>query len=226
MRFSGPDDHDRTMSPRDVPVDELVGRALVKDAAELAANLPLLDPADRRTQRALDRWFCSWSEQLRTYFDAVSSILVPVATGRGVVDEQWCETIADDLAAIDELVSALGDAIGIVAMELGDRDVWLGRASVLADQLASFVRNQVSQHRRIATLTRAHLSAEERRAVNETTVRWLGSWQARRTVPSLLGQLEPDERDAVLAAAPVTTSWWWRVGRGHRMSAVPAPTSN
>jgi hypothetical protein len=35
-------------------------------------------------------------------------------------------------------------------MELGDRDVWLSRASVLADQLASFVRNQVSQHRRIA----------------------------------------------------------------------------
>jgi hypothetical protein len=214
------------MSPRDLPVDELVGRALVMDAAELAANLPLLDAADRRASRALDRWFCSWSEQLRTYFDAVSSILVPVATGRGVVDDQWCETIADDLAAIDELVSALGDAIGIVAMELGDRDVWLGRASVLADQLASFVRNQVSQHRRIATLTRAHLSAEERRGFNETTVRWLGSWQARRTVPSLLAQLDPDERDAVLAAAPVTTSWWWRVGRGHRMSAVPAPTSN
>jgi hypothetical protein len=214
------------MNPRDLPVDELVGRALVMDAAELATNLPLLDPADRRGQRVLDRWFCSWSEQLRTYLDAVSTILVPIATGRGVVDEQWCETIADDLAAIDELVCALGDAIGIVAMELGERDVWLSRASVLADQLSSFVRNQVSQHRRIAALTRAHLTADERRAVTETTVRWLGTWQARRTVPGLLGQLEPEERDAVLAAAPVTTSWWWRIGRGHRLPTVPAPISN
>ena len=214
------------MSPQDLPVDELVGRALVKDAADLAANLPLLDLANRRGQRALDRWFCAWSEQLRTYFDAVSSILVPIATGRGVVDDEWCETIADDLAAIDELVCALGDAIGIVAMELGDRDVWLGRASALADQLASFVRNQVAEHRRIAALTQTHLTAQERRAVTETTMRWLGTWQARRTVPSLLGQLEPDERDAVLAAAPVTTSLWWRVGRAHRMPTVPAPTAN
>jgi hypothetical protein len=213
------------VSPRDLPVDELVGRALVMDAAELAANLPLLDPADRRGQRALDRWFRSWSEQLRTYLEAVSSILVPIATGRGVVDDEWCETIAEDVAAIDELVGALGDAIGIVAMELGDRDVWLGRAAVLADQLASFVRNQVAEHRRIAALTRAHLTADERRAVTATTVRWLGSWQGRRTVPSLLGRLEPEERDAVLAAAPVTTSWWWRVGRGQRMPAVPVPTA-
>ncbi len=226
MRFSGGRGHARTVSPRDLPVDELVGRALAMDAVELAANLPLLDPADPRGQRALDRWFRSWSEQLRTYLDAVSSILVPVATGRGVVDEQWCETIAEDLAAIDELVGNLGDAIGIVAMELGDRDLWLGRASVLADQLASFVRHQVSEHQRIAVLTRAHLSAEERRAMTETTVRWLGTWQARRTVPSLLGRLESDERDAVLAVAPVTTSWWWRVGRGHRMSTNPAPTAN
>jgi hypothetical protein len=45
-------------------------------------------------------------------------------------------------------------------------------------------------------------------------------------VPGLLGQLEPEERNAVLAAAPVTTSWWWRVGRGHRTPTVPAPTSN
>jgi hypothetical protein len=196
------------------------------DAAELAAGLPLLDLADRRGQRALDRWFRSWSEQLRTYLDAVSTILVPIAAGRGAIDEEWCETIANDLAAIDELVCALGDAIGIVAMELGDRHVWLGRASVLADQLASFVRNQVSQHRRIAALTNTYLTVDERRAVAETTVRWLGTWQGRRTVPSLLGQLEPDEREAVLAAAPVTTSWWWRVGRGHRMPKVPAPAPN
>jgi hypothetical protein len=165
---------------RDLPVDEFVGRALAKDAAKLAADLPRLGPVDR---------------------------------------------IAADLAATDALVGALGDAIGIVAMELGDRDVWLGRASSLAEQLALLVRSQVFQHRRIAASTRAHLTARERRAVTATAVRQLGTWRARRTVPSLLGHLDPDERDAVLAAA-TTTSWWWRVGRGQRMPDMAGPASH
>jgi hypothetical protein len=226
MWFSGARGDAGLVSPRDLPVDEFVGRALARGADELAVNLPRLEPADRRGQRALDRWFRSWSEHLRAYLDAVSAVLVPAASGRAVVDEQWCEMTAIDLALIDELVCTLGDAIGIVAMELGDRDVWLGRASVLAEQLALLVRTQVAEHRRLAAATRSHLTAHERRAVAEAAVSQLGSWRARRTVPSLLGQLDAAERDAVLAAAPVTTSWWWRAGRAQRSAPVLTPSTN
>jgi hypothetical protein len=221
MWFSRPDRQAGTVNTGDVPVDEFVGRALANGAAELAATLPHLARADRRAERALDRWFTTWADQLRSYLDVVSSVLVPAATGRGVLDERWLDTIADDLALIDELVSHLGDAIGIVAMDLGDRDVWLERAATLAKQLALLVQSEVALHQRLAGSTRDDLTPDELRAVTDGTVRALGTWQARRIVPSLLRQLPPDERDAVLAAAPATTSWWWRVGRGQRMPAAP-----
>ena len=213
------------VSPRDLPVDELVGRALADGAAEFAAGLPRLDVADRRGQRALDRWFASWAEQLRAYLDAVSTVLVPVAADRGVLDARWQQTIAADLAAIDHLVGALGDALGIVAMDLGDRAAWLDRATSFAERLALLVRSQVSQHRRISAVSRADLSAGERKAVDRGVVRLLGTWRARHTVPSLLAHLQPAERQAVLAAAPATTSWWWRVARPQRMPLVGAATA-
>jgi hypothetical protein len=213
------------MTLRELPVDELVGRALASGAAELAAGLPRLDPADRRGQRVLDRWFAAWSEQLRAYLDAVSTVLVPAAADRGVLDARWRRTIAADLAAIDDLVGALGDALGIVAMDLADRAVWLERAAVLAERLALLVRSQVPQHRRISASTRHDLTPGERRAVDRGAARSLGSWRARHTVASLLGQLDPTERDAVLAAAPAVTSWWWRVGRSQRIPVIGATTA-
>jgi hypothetical protein len=213
------------VTPGDLPVDELVGRALANGAAALAAGLPRLDVADRRGQRALDRWFAAWAEQLRAYLDAVSTVLVPAAAERGVLDARWRQTIAADLDAIEQLVGALGDALGIVAMDLGDRVVWLDRATSFAERLALLVRSQVSQHRRISASSRADLSAGERKAVDRRVVRLLGTWRARRTVPSLLAHLEPAERQALLAAAPATTSWWWRVARPQRTPLVGAATA-
>jgi hypothetical protein len=213
------------MTPRDLPVDELVGRALANGADELAGGLPRLDVDDRRGQRSLDRWFSSWAEQLRVYLDAVTTVLVPVAAERGVIDARWRHTIDADVAAIDHLVGALGDALGIVAMDLGDRAVWLDRATSLAEQLALLVRSQVCQHRRISASSRADLSAGERRAVDRGVVRLLGTWRARHSVPSLLAHLEPAEREAVLAAAPATTSWWWRVARPQRSPLIGAATA-
>jgi hypothetical protein len=213
------------VSPRDLHVDELVGRALAKGADELAAGLPRLDLHDRRGQRALDRWFASWAEQLRVYLEAVTTVLVPAAAERGVLDARWRQTIDADVAAIDHLVGALGDALGIVAMDLGDRAVWLDRATTFAEQLALLVRSQVDQHRRISAASRGDLSAGERRAVDRGVVRLLGTWRARHTVSSLLAHLEPPERQAVLAAAPATTSWWWRVGRPQRLPLVGVATA-
>jgi hypothetical protein len=224
MRFPGAA-RDASAVIRDLPVDELVGRALAKGAAELAAGLPRLDVADRRGQRALDRWFASWAEQLRAYLDAVSTVLVPAAAERGVLDDRWQQTIAADLVAIDHLVGALGDALGIIAMDLGDRSVWLDRATAFAERLALLVRSQVSQHRRISAMSRAELSAGERTAVVRGVVRLLGTWRARHTVPSLLAHLDPAERQAVLAAAPATTSWWWRMARPLRMPLLGAASA-
>jgi hypothetical protein len=44
-------------------------------------------------------------------------------------------------------------------------------------------------------------------------------------VPSLLAHLAPAERQAVLAAAPATTSWWWRMGRPQRVPLVGIATA-
>jgi hypothetical protein len=83
----------------------------------------------------------------------------------------------------------------------------------------------VSQHRRFAAASRAELRAGERKAVDRGVVRLLGTWRARHTVPSLLAHLEPAERQAVLAAAPAATSWWWRVARAQRTPLAGAATA-
>ncbi len=64
----------------------LVRRAILASATELAAALATVDPADRRRQKALDRWFSGFAGQVRSHHELLDSVVVPTLTARGALD--------------------------------------------------------------------------------------------------------------------------------------------
>ncbi len=89
----------------DIDPATLVRRALLASAAELATALATVEPADRRRQKALDRWFSGFAAQVRSHHELLDSIVVPALTNRGALDEQALEQLAEDHSWIDELLS-------------------------------------------------------------------------------------------------------------------------
>ena len=183
------------MTPVTPPRRRAVGRALAKGAAELAAGLPRLDVADRRGQRALDRWFASWSEQLRGLpRRRVDRARARACRRSGRPRRHWQQTIAADLAAIDHLVGALGDALGIVGdgSRRPHRVVGSGRRrspSSSPCSCAARCPSTAASRRR----TRADLSAgESQGGSTEALSGSSATWRAHRAEPARPARAGPE----------------------------------
>ncbi|MGH9269863.1 MAG: hypothetical protein ACRDZ2_01170, partial [Ilumatobacteraceae bacterium] len=112
-------------APAGLDVLARVRRALTASAAELERALAELRPDDRRRQRALDRWFAGFADQLRRHHDLVDTMIAPALGGREVLDQRALDTLAGDHAWVDELLGALGDALGVLSFGLGDEQTWI-----------------------------------------------------------------------------------------------------
>ena len=108
-------------SPHDVTTHPatLVRRAILASAGELDAALRSVATDDRRRQKALDRWFAGFAAQVRNHHELLDTMVVPTLSARGALDDRSLDIIADDHSYVDELLSELGDALGVLSFGLG-----------------------------------------------------------------------------------------------------------
>jgi len=203
----------------------LVRRALLASAAELVAALDALDPADRRRQRALDRWFSGYADQLRRHHELVDSMVVPALAARGALDDRSLDTLAADHAWIDQLLSDLGDALGILSFGLGAETWWIAKASDLATALHHVLAGQLSREERLLTpLVERWLDDAERDVLQRETMRAVATGPVRFSLAWLYSHVDDAERSAVAPFVSTSSRLAWRSHRtAYARAAVTAP---
>ncbi len=201
--------------PATVDPATLVRRAILASAIELEYALANLVPADRRRQKALDRWFSGFAAQIRRHHELIDTLVVPTLAARGALDDRTLDTLADDHSYVDELLSNLGDALGVLSFELGAEAVWIGRAGHLAAALAQVLNGQLAREERTLTpLVRRFLDAEERDVVAGETVRAVAHGPVRFSLAWLYAHVTAEERAAIDPHVPTTSRLVWRTRRG------------
>ena len=94
-------------------------------------------------------------------------MVVPALAGRGALDQRALDTLAADHAWIDQLLSDLGDALGILSFGLGAEACWTAKAADLAAALAHVLTAQLSREARLLTpLVEQYLDPAERDVVD------------------------------------------------------------
>ena len=202
----------------------LVRRAILASAAELARALESVEASDRRRQKALDRWFAGFAAQVRSHHELLDSIVVPTLTVRGGLDDQALETLADDHAWIDELLSDLGDALGVLSFGLGAESFWLGKASDLATVLRHVLGEQLAREEALLTPVLAVLlDTDEQEIVHEETVRAVAGGPVRFSLAWLYAHITDEERAQIDPHTSAAGRLVGRTSRGaYERSAVAA----
>ena len=193
----------------------LVRRAILASAVELEAALAAVSPSDRRRQKALDRWFAGFATQVRNHHELIDTLVIPTLASRGALDERALDTIADDHSYVDELLSDLGDALGVLSFGLGAEAWWIGKASDLAAALAHLLRGQLAREERVlAALVERSFDPEEREVVAAETLRAVATGPVRFSLSWLFAHVSAEERAAIAPLVPATSRLVWRTRRG------------
>jgi hypothetical protein len=202
----------------------LVRRALLASAAELVVALEAVEPADRRRQRALDRWFAGYAEQLRRYHELNDSMVVPALASRGALDHRSLDILAADHAWIDQLLGDLGDALGILSFGLGAEAWWIDKASDLATALHHVLAGQLAREERLLTpLVERWFADDERDVLQRETMRAVATGPVRFSLAWLYTHVDDAERAAVAPFVPTASRLAWRSRRtAYSRSAVAA----
>jgi hypothetical protein len=208
----------------DIDPATLVRRALLASAAELATALATVAPSDRRRQKALDRWFGGFAAQVRGHHELLDSIVVPALTNRGALDERALEQVADDHSWIDELLSELGDALGVLSFGLGAEAFWLGKAADLAAALHHVLDGQLQREEALLSpLVGRFLDADERDILHDETVRAVATGPVRFSLAWLYAHITVEEREAIDAYTSATGRLVGRTSRSaYERSALAA----
>ena len=189
---------------------------------ELVEALDALEPADRRRQRALDRWFAGFAEQLRRHHELIDTMVVPALAARGALDQRSLDTLAADHAWIDQLLSDLGDALGILSFGLGAEAWWIGKASTSPCALHHVLAGQLSREERLLTpLVERWFDADERDVLQRETMRAVATGPVRFSLAWLYTHVDDAERAAVAGFVPTASRLAWR----SRRTPTPAPPS-
>ena len=192
-----------------------VRRALRASAAELAKALDDVPSSDRRRQRALDRWFAGFAAQLRLHHELVDTMVIPALAARGALDQRSLDTIAADHAWIDQILSDLGDALGVLAFGLGAPDWWIGKASDLAAAMSHVLSGQLAREQRLLTpLVDRWFTPREREVVRHEAMRHVASGPARFSLAWLYAHVDDSTRMQLGAYAPTASRLTWRSQRG------------
>lgn len=192
-----------------------VRRALEGSAAELERALAELRPDDRRRQRALDRWFVGFADQLRRHHDLVDTMIAPALGGRGALDQRALDTLAADHAWVDQLIGDLGDALGVLSFGLGDEQVWIRRAIDVAMALRHALDGQLAREQRLLTpMVERHFSVDEQDVLRYESMRRVAGGPVRFSLGWLYSHIDLEERQRISAYAPATRRLMWRSQRG------------
>jgi hypothetical protein len=206
-----------------VEVASLVRRALLVSACELVGALAAPQAAERRRQRALDRWFAGYADQVRRYHDLLDTMVVPALAARGALDQRALDTIAADHAWIDQMLSDVGDALGVLSFGLGAEAWWLGRVADLAASLQHVLAGQLSREERLLSpLITRWLDADEHEVLQREAMRAVAGGPVRFSLAWFSSHLEDAERAAVASYVPATSRLAWRVRRHSAARAAVA----
>lgn len=211
-----------TSGPPDV-IDH-VRRALVASAADLSKAVDQLRPDDRRRQRALDRWFSGFAAQVRLHQELIETMVIPALARRGAIDESTIDTLAADHCWIDNVLSDLGDALGVLSFGLGSETWWIGKASDLAAAMAHVLNGQFGrEHHLLSPLVERFFDDDERDVLRHETMRRVASGPVRFSLAWLYAHVDDDERSRLSAYAPTASRLVWRSQRGvYERTAVAA----
>lgn len=217
---------DLTSEHRSPAIDPatLVRRALLASATELSTALDAVAPADRRRQKALDRWFSGFAAQVRSHHELLDSVVVPTLAARGALDERALDTLADDHTWIDELLSDLGDALGVLSFGLGAEAFWVTKAADLAATLRHVLQHQLAREEALLTPLVADVLADDERAVvHDETVRAVAEGPVRFSLTWLYAHVSDAERAIIDPHASAAGRLVGRTGRGaYQRSALAA----
>ena len=206
-----------------VEVASLVRRALLVSAGELVDALAAPPAADRRRQRTLDRWFAGYADQVRRYHELLDTMVVPALAARGALDQRALDTIAADHAWLDQLLSDVGDALGILSFGLGAEAWWIGRVADLAASLQHVLASQLSRDERLLTpLITRWLDLDEHEVVQYETMRAVAAGPVRFSLAWFSTHLDDAERAAVASYVPAASRLAWRVRRHSATRATVA----
>jgi hypothetical protein len=202
----------------------LVRRAILASARELDAALSTVNASDRRRQKALDRWFSGFAAQVRNHHELTDTIVVPTLAARGALDDRSLDILADDHSYIDELLSDLGDALGVLSFGLGSERFWIGKASDLAGALVHVLAGQLEREEHLLPPLVARCFSDDERAVVATeTLRAVATGPVRFSLAWLYAHVTDDERAAIAAHVPTSSRLVWRTGRSaYERSSVAA----
>jgi hypothetical protein len=214
MTMTSPDTTPATAPADTIDPTTLVRRAILASAAELESALAGVDPADRRRQKALDRWFAGFAAQVRSHHELVDTLVVPTLASRGALDERALDTLANDHTWIDEVLSDLGDALGVLSFGLGAEAWWIAKASDLAGALGHVLRGQLGREERLLTpLVARFLDADEQAVVHAETLRAVANGPVRFSLAWLYAHVSEAEWAAITPYVPATSRLVWRSRR-------------
>jgi len=192
-----------------------VRRALRASAAELAKSLDEVPTSDRRRQRALDRWFAGFAAQLRLHHELIDTMVIPALAARGALDQRSLDTIAADHAWVDQILSDLGDALGVLAFGLGAPNWWIGKASDLAAAMSHVLSGQLAREQRLlGPLVDRWFAPQEREVVRHEAMRHVATGPARFSLAWLYSHVDDSTRMQLSAYAPTASRIMWRSQRG------------
>lgn len=202
----------------------LVRRAILASATELSTALDAVDPADRRRLKALDRWFSGFAAQVRSHHELLDGVVVPTLAARGALAERSLDGLADDHSWIDELLSDLGDALGVLSFGLGAESFWVAKAADLAATLRHVLRHQLAREDALLTpLVADFLDPAERDVVHEETVRAVAEGPVRFSLAWLFAHVSDAERAVIDPHVSAAGRLVGRTARGaYLRSAVAA----
>mgnify|MGYP001069441542 CR=1 FL=1 len=202
----------------------LVRRALLASARELDTALGTTSPHDRRRHKALDRWFAGYAEQLRRHLQLVDALVLPALSRRGALPAADLDALAEDHAWIDQLVSDLGDALGVLSFDLGSAAWWLGRAHDLAGTLAHVLQVQFGHEDELLTpLLVDHLTDDELEMLRVEVVDAVASGPVRFSLAWLRAHVSTDDWAALASYTSAASRLLGLTARGaYARSALAA----
>jgi len=182
--------------------EALVRQAIVASTGRLRRAVRLAAGDDRR-HAALDRWFGGFAAEVRGHLELAQSGPLPMLAARGALDERALDAIAADHGWVDQLLSELGDALGVLAYGLGDEAVWSARSATLADELDLVVSGVLAREDRVLTpLTHSYLHGDERADLERVRGRDIVVHRAPFSLAWLCATLGEATEARIMAAVP------------------------
>lgn len=178
-------------------------RALLVSAERLTERLGQPNH-DRRSRRALERWYAGYRGELRHHHHVEDHVFFPALAQRVPSYQEYSATLDSDHIELDTLVDRLGSAIhdAVSGDEPGDepRVVAFGCAVALRDHLADHLAFENDD---ILPMFERHLTVDEYGELERRALQGVSLRQAWFTVPWYMSTVDPNTARTTWADAPV-----------------------